>query len=113
MHEMSVAMSIVEISEQELQKANAKQVNKLVLEIGTLSGIVLDALEFAMEEAVKSTPLQNAKREVVMIDAKARCLECRNEYKVDDLFSICPKCNSFKTEIIAGKEMKIKSLVVE
>lgn len=113
MHEMSVAMNIVEICEQEMQKANASEVKKIALEIGSLSGIVLDALDFAMEHAIKNTPLQNAIYEAELIPARARCLECGHEYDIDDLFTVCPECQSFKTEVIAGKEMKIKSLVVD
>ncbi len=113
MHEMSIAINIVEIAEEEVQKAGARSVLSIKLEIGALSGVIIEALEFAMEEAVKNTILENAKVDILFIPAKARCMNCHNEFEVDDLFSPCPECNSIETEIIKGREMKIKSLVVD
>ena len=61
MHELSIAINIVEIATEEAKKANVSSVLEIELEVGTLSGIVIDALEFAMDEAIKNSVLQNAK----------------------------------------------------
>ena len=39
MHELSVAMGIVKIAETETEKAGAREVEAIELEIGTLAGI--------------------------------------------------------------------------
>jgi hydrogenase nickel incorporation protein HypA/HybF len=112
MHEMSIAMNIIEIAEKEVLKARATRVESIDLEVGLLSGIVLDALEFALDEAVKQTILENSEIRITTINAEARCLKCNNIFHTSDFFTPCPKCNSFESEIIKGKELKIKSLVV-
>lgn len=113
MHELSIAMNIVDIADEETKKANANKVYEIELEIGTMSGIVLEALEFALQEAVKDSVLGNAKIKITEIQAKAKCLNCLHIFKIEDLYSPCPNCNEFKTEIISGKELRVKSLKVE
>lgn len=112
MHEMSIALNIVEICEDEVKKAGGQVVNRIELEIGTLSGVIPDAMEFAIQEAVKETVLQQAERKIHLKQAKARCQECDHTFDIDDFVAVCISCGSFKTEVIQGKEIKIKSLVV-
>lgn len=112
MHELSIATNIVEIAEEEVIKAKAKEVIEIVLEIGSMSGVVIEALEFAMDEAVKNTLLQNAKRSIIKQMAEALCTKCGHHFEVDDFFAVCPKCGSFETEVLKGKELKVKKLIV-
>ena len=110
MHELSIATNIVEIVEEEITKANAKEATEIVLEIGSMSGVIVEALEFAMDEAIKNTRLQKANRSIVELQAEAHCTKCQNKFEVDGFFAVCPKCGSFETDIIKGKELKIKTL---
>ena len=108
MHELTLAMNVVEIAEEEVRKSNAKIVN----EIGTLSGVIPEAMEFAMTEAVKNTVLHNSKITYRIIPAKAKCMKCSTEFVVEDFYNSCPKCSSFENEILQGRELKVRSLVV-
>lgn len=112
MHELSIAQSIVEIVEEEAKKQNTNSVSELTLEIGTMSGIVIEAIEFAMTEAVRNTVLQNATLKIEEISAIAQCDKCKHEFEIFDLYSPCPKCNHLYSDIIKGKELKIKSIVI-
>ena len=51
MHELSIAMSIVDIAADYAARDNAKCVTEIEIEVGTLAGVVIDALDFAMEAA--------------------------------------------------------------
>ena len=44
MHELSIAMGIVKIAEDETAKAKATEVSKIELIIGVLSGVEIDSL---------------------------------------------------------------------
>ena len=57
MHELSVALGIVKIAENEIKKANAKKVELIELEIGTLAGIEFESLDFFWSSDVKETVL--------------------------------------------------------
>ena len=113
MHELSIATNIVEIAEESAKQSNTTVITEIELEVGELSGVVYEALEFAMVEAVKNTMLQNAKRIIIRIKGLAKCSECLHEFYVDDIFTPCPKCQSFKNDIIQGKELRVKSLIAE
>jgi hydrogenase nickel incorporation protein HypA/HybF len=113
MHELSIATSIINISEEEVQKAGATRVLEINLEIGELAGVVIEAMEFAMDVAVRGTVLEYAKVNIITIPGRARCDDCSEEFNVHDMFTPCPECKSFKNNIVSGKELKIESLNVE
>lgn len=114
MHEMSIAINIVDIAVEEANKAGADLISEIVLDIGSLSGVEIEALKFAMDSAVKSSPvLDKSKLLINEIQAKARCRQCQNEFDVESVFSLCEKCQSYDMEILQGNEMKIRSLVID
>lgn len=112
MHELSIVMSIIEIANIEATKANALKIDEIELEMGLLSGIEMSAFDFAWQEAVKSTVLENAERIIVRPGGKAVCLECNNSFGLDSLYSPCPVCKSHFINIIQGKELRVKSVTV-
>lgn len=112
MHELSVVMGIVNIAEKETQKANKKRVELIELEIGSLSGVELDSLEYVWDVAVKGTVLEGAEKKIDFIEARAKCLECETFFKAENVYDNCPKCQSYFKDIIKGKELRVKSLEV-
>lgn len=112
MHELSIAINIIEIVQEEAQKAQAIAVSKIELEIGTLAGIELDALEMAMNETLLEAGMKGAEIIYHSIEAKAVCEECCNEFDPVDFIKICPYCNSLNTSLIKGKELNIRSIEV-
>jgi hydrogenase nickel incorporation protein HypA/HybF len=110
MHELSIAVNIVEIVEEHLAAAKAVSAAEVELDIGNSSGVVIEALQFALEEAVKKTSMANAKIIINEIPSQAKCLSCSNEFIPDDIITPCPKCGHLFAEIISGKEMKIKAI---
>lgn len=112
MHELSIAVNIVDIVTEEAKKVDSTAVSEVEIEIGSMSGIIIDALNFAMEEAVKNTSLSKAKLIFTEIKAEATCSKCDHHFDVDDFFAVCPKCGSFETDIIKGKELKIKKIIL-
>lgn len=113
MHELSIAQSIIDIAEDYTKKNNASKVNEIEIEVGDLSGVVIEALEFAMDSATKKTMLENAKVNIIAIPGLAECKDCQHEYPVNQLYETCPKCNSYVAEIKSGKELRVKSLIVD
>ena len=112
MHELSVALGIEKIAENETAKANAKAVELIELEIGTLAGIEFESLDFVWPSAVKGTVLENAVKKINVIKAKGKCFDCETVFNLDHFYDSCPKCNSFLKGILQGKELKVKALEV-
>ena len=113
MHELSVAQNIIEIVTVHASKVKAKRVCEIVLDIGAISGVIPENLEFAWEIATKNTVAENSVLKINFIPAKALCLDCKKEFKVDDIYTMCEFCGSLKFDIIQGKELKVKSIIVE
>ena len=113
MHEMSIAESIVKIALDCAAKENAVRINKLDLSIGTLAGIEFEALEFALEVVKKGSILERAEIVIDKVQAKAKCLECGTGYEAPQVFSKCPECGGYSTQLISGKEMQVRSLVID
>lgn len=112
MHELSLVMSIIDIADEQVKNNNAHRVDEIELEIGTMAGVEMESLDFAWQVAVKNTVLSNAQREVTVVKAKARCMDCGTAFFVMERFQPCPVCHDYLTEFIQGKELRVKSLVV-
>ena len=113
MHEFSIAMNIVDIATEYAIREEAKSVKELEIEVGDLAGVVLEALEFSLESAVKGTILENATRKIVRVPGLVRCKVCRFVYESSDFFTACPQCGSGPPEILQGSELRVKSLVID
>jgi len=72
----------------------------------------LDALIFAWEAAVPGTILEHAERIIHHLPAKARCMDCGSTYAARQFFEACPSCGQYLSELVQGKELRVKSLVV-
>jgi len=112
MHELSIALGIVDIAEKETKKANKNKVELIELEIGTLAGIEFDSLDFVWSSAVKNTVLETAKKKINIIEGIAKCGDCSHTFKLKNVYDSCPKCNSYLKSIIKGKELRVVCLEV-
>jgi len=112
MHELSIVMSIIKIAEQQANAANATVIEEIELDIGTLSGIEMGALDFAWDQAVNQTMLQDSIKKVNRINAKAICMDCNTEFVIEAYYDSCPVCNGHLLDIIQGKELRVKSILV-
>lgn len=110
---MSIALNIVEIAENEAKKDKAENIKSIELEIGQLSGVVVDALKFAMDSAVKNTMLQDSKVLIHSIPGLCLCKVCQHKFESCEIFTICEHCGSTDINVLRGNELRVKALVVE
>ncbi len=68
MHELSIALSIVEGVEEELERQGGGRVCTVHLKLGPLSGVVKDALLFSYDLACEGTKLEGSRLIVVETD---------------------------------------------
>ena len=73
MHELSIAVSLVEAAEEEAEKHGARGVSAVHLKLGALSGVAKEALLFSYEMATEGTALAGSRLEIE--DAPGRELE--------------------------------------
>jgi len=112
MHELSIALGIVKIAEDETAKAKAKKVTKIELEIGNLAGVELASLNFVWESAIKDSVLEFANKEITIIKGLGKCIDCDTEFGMENIYDCCPKCGSNFKGILKGKELRVKAIEV-
>lgn len=112
MHELSIAQNIVEIVVDYVAKTKSKQVKEVCIDVGAVSGVVPETLEFAWEESIRNTIVQGATLKINYIEAKALCAKCQKEFILRDIYTLCPFCNNIEFDIIIGKELSVKSIKV-
>jgi len=109
MHELSIAMSIIETVEENARSRNATIIREVELEVGELSGIEFDALDFAFKNAPQNPLFKNTDFKILKIKPLAHCLKCKHKFETNHYATPCPKCQSNHTELIKGNELRIKS----
>jgi hydrogenase nickel incorporation protein HypA/HybF len=61
MHELSIAVSIIEVAEEEAARNHATRVQSVRLRLGSLAGVAKDALLFSYGIACEGTPLEGSR----------------------------------------------------
>jgi hydrogenase nickel incorporation protein HypA/HybF len=110
MHEMSITQSVVEICE---GHAAGRRVTDVVLEIGELSGVVPESIEFCFEACTKGTLLEGARLRMDIVPAIGRCPSCGAQVPVTTLFDPCSLCGEFGLSLVSGEELRVKELELE
>ncbi|MBB5342401.1 hydrogenase maturation nickel metallochaperone HypA/HybF [Tunturibacter empetritectus] len=110
MHELSIAMSIVDMAQEEAERRNVR-VEAVHLELGALSGVVKEALLFSFEIACDGTPLQGSRLVVKDVPIEVYCPVCNMPKILASMqWFCCPDCGAQTSEVIHGKELVITAL---
>lgn len=111
MHEIAITENILSIVLEEAKKRNAKRVKRVKLEVGELTNIVCDCVQFYFELMSKDTIANDAKVEIIEVPLAAECPLCGKVKRVENLDFICECGTGMK--IIAGKELAISAIEIE
>lgn len=116
MHEMGVVLSIVRSAEQAAKANQVKQIGRLTLEIGELTGVIPRYVRACWPAAIENTILSGAELVIEEIEGIAICETCGCEYIVlENLIRNipeCPVCKSQKGKVKTGREVMIKDIGV-
>jgi len=113
MHELSIAMSVLEIVEEEAERQGGAKVLAVHLRIGPLSGVVKEALTSAFELARENTPWADCKLVIEEVPVVAFCPVCQTERTVSSIQHICcPVCDTPMPNITAGRELEVAAMEI-
>jgi len=110
MHEMSITESIVDIC---VRNAAGRRITAVILEIGDLSGVMAEAVEFCFEACSQGTLLEGASLVIHRIPGEGSCPGCGARFQVHAYYDPCPACGGYGIAITAGEELRVKELEVE
>ncbi|MGC2197927.1 MAG: hydrogenase maturation nickel metallochaperone HypA [Terriglobales bacterium] len=113
MHELSIAMSIVEMAEEEAERHGGK-VRSVHLKLGALSGVVKAALLSSYEMACQDTPLAGSRLVVEEIPIVVFCTQCQMRRGLTSAqWFYCPECGTLASEVVQGKELEVVALEIQ
>lgn len=113
MHEMGIAMQIIEIATASIPAEEGDvKVARVNLKVGKLAAVVADSLRFCFDIAAKETPLEGAELGIEEIPVVARCKECDVKWTIQGPAFNCEKCGSGQIEILSGRELNIESIEI-
>ena len=115
MHEVSIALGMVDELIKIARDNNATRINSVKLKIGRLSGIVTDSLIFAFDAVkLEHSLLADARIQIEEIPTVCKCGDCNTQFQLDDmLFPTCSNCKSLNVTLISGEEQHIENVELE
>lgn len=114
MHELSIAMSIVDMAQEEAERHGGARVQAVHLKLGRLTGIVKEALLSSYAMACESTPLEGSQLLIEEIPVEVFCQKCDAPRLVDSIqWFCCPECGTPTTNILRGKELEVVALEIK
>ena len=113
MHEMSIALSIVDAVEAKAREEGAGRISGVDLLIGKLAGIEPESLKFCFSSASKGTLAEDAVLAIDEPEGIGECGECGMRFPVTFYYAECPECRSLRINIVSGEEFLIQSITIE
>lgn len=114
MHELSIAMSMIEMATEEAARQGGAQIHALHLKLGQLSGVVKEALLFSWEVACEGTPLAGSRLVIEEVPVTVYCPICQAERTLASIQEFCcPTCKAPTPEAVRGKELEVVALEIE
>jgi hydrogenase nickel incorporation protein HypA/HybF len=114
MHELSIAMSLIEEAAEEAQRQGGARVSAVHLRLGRLSGVAKDALLFSYELACEGTPLEGSRLVIEDVAVTAFCPCCEIERALPSIQQMCcPVCGALIPQVAQGREIELVALEIE
>ena len=113
MHELAITQSMLDLVLEQAGKAGAKEVGKINLVIGEMTGVVEQCVQFYFSFLSRGTLAEGAALSFTMVPTTARCQGCARHFELREFDWTCPYCQSDNMEIVAGKELFVESIEVE
>lgn len=111
MHELSIALSILEVVEEEAGRQGGAAVEAIHVRMGPLSGVVKDALVSAYELASAKTPFEHARLIIEEVPIAIYCSKCQAERPVHSVqWFCCAKCDTPASKVLRGRELELAAL---
>jgi hydrogenase nickel incorporation protein HypA/HybF len=119
MHELGMAMEIVDVVSKSLEGRRVKAVKEIEIEMGELHRISPEQMQQAFEMASKDTIAEGATLKVKIKKGNVKCLSCGFEGAVEvemehdhdhPAHLHCPECSGASLDILEGNEITVRNI---
>jgi hydrogenase nickel incorporation protein HypA/HybF len=112
-HELSIALSIVEGAGEELSRQGGGRVCAVHLRLGPLSGVVKEALLFSYELVCEGTCLEGSALIIEEIPIRLACQQCDKECNAVSVQCLrCAQCGG-SGRVVSGTELELFALEMQ
>jgi hydrogenase nickel incorporation protein HypA/HybF len=114
MHELSIALSILDLVAEEVERQGSVQVLAIHLNLGRLSGVVKEALLSAYELAREGTPFHGTQLIVEEVPVLVLCPSCHETRAVVSIQQLCcAECGTPSSEVVSGRDLQVVALEIK
>lgn len=114
MHELSIAMSIIDVAEEEARRRGGAPVLAVHLKLGPLAGVVDEFLRSAWELACERTLLEGSSLVIEQVPLVVRCPACQADRPAVSIQQIrCRECGHEPERILSGRELEVTAMEIQ
>lgn len=114
MHELSIALSILDMAEDEAHQRGDVAVRAIHLRLGPLSGVVKEALLSAYEMARAEYALDDVPLLIEDVPVRVHCPSCNaTRAAVSTQELCCAECGAVTPQVVSGRELEVFALEVQ
>lgn len=114
MHELSIAMRLVELACEHASPYRDAKVTALHVAIGALTQVHESSLRNGFSIACEGTPIADAELAIRWVPLVIECSDCSADYEAKGIQDLrCPHCLGSSTRIRSGNELDLESIAIE
>lgn len=113
MHELAVCQGLMSQVERVAQHERAQRVTAITLQIGPLSGVEGQLLRDAFPIAAAGSIAAQARLLIEEMPILVECSACGARSEVVPNRLVCGACGDWRTRLVSGEELLLKSLELE
>jgi len=113
MHELSLAMSVMDIVEREAQRLDNSNIKAIEIEVGDFAGVELSSFRFSMEAVIRSSPFDKAEARIIQVPAVAEGNSCGVKFNASSRFCCCPECGEYGISLVQGTEFRLTAIILD
>ena len=110
MHELSICQSLLDQVEGIARQHGARAVERILLQVGPLSGLEPALLRSAWPLVAAGTVAAAAELVIEAAAIRVRCLDCDAESAATANRLLCGACGGFHTRLVSGDELLLARL---
>lgn len=108
MHELGIMQNLIDIAR---AHAGERKVVRVCIEVGRLTAVLPEAMQFCFQACAEKTSLDGAVLEINEVEGLGVCRDCKRQVALN-LFDNRCQCGSLSIECLKGQELKLVSLEV-
>lgn len=112
MHEVGIIQSTLQMAEKSARDSGATRIHELKMQIGAMSSVAAESLEFAFEVIRKGTMAEDARLVIEKVPLSAWCAPCGKEFIAEDYSLLCRVCGTASNDVRHGRELALVSMEV-